>query len=152
MEKHVDMELSKITENIYVGTNMCCNMHFQKLNDFGFDIDIDLEEERQEHPEKVKIYLWLPTTDKTAPTLKQLKAGVALIDQAVNNNEKVYVHCMNGHGRAPTLVAAYFIYHHKMMVNEAIDLVKQKRPEIHLEPAQIDMLEDYKKYCQDNVG
>lgn len=143
MEKHVEMELSKITENIYIGTNMCCNVHFKKLIDYGFDADIDLEEERKEHPEKIKIYLWLPTKDKTASTLDQLKAGVALIDKMVENNKIIYVHCMNGHGRAPTLVAAYFIYKDKMEIKDAIEFIRDKRPEIHLENEQKERLEEY---------
>jgi protein-tyrosine phosphatase len=121
-------------------------MHFKKLLDLGFDADVDLELERQEKPEDVKIYLWLPVKDQTAPTLDQLKAGVALIDQMVKDGKKIYVHCMNGHGRAPTLVAAYFISKNKMNVDQAVDIIRKKRPEIHLEEVQKERLMEYQMH------
>lgn len=81
---------------------MCCALHSQTLIKLGFDADIDLEENRAEEPPRVKIYLWLPTPDSQAPTLSQLKAGVSLITAQVQANSKIYLHCKNGHGRAPT--------------------------------------------------
>ena len=47
----------------------------------------------------------------------------------------VYVHCKNGHGRAPTLVAAYLTRKGKPPA-EAEAFIKSKRPSIHLEEAQ----------------
>jgi len=56
--------------------------------------------------------------------------------------KKVYVHCQNGHGRAPTLVAAYLIRQGKTPM-EAIEFIKSKRPTIHLEEVQISALETF---------
>ena len=58
--------------------------------------------------------------------------------------KKVYVHCQNGHGRAPTLVAAYFIKQGKQ-VEDAVNLIKDKRPAIHLEEVQKQALEEFSK-------
>lgn len=121
---------------------MCCLVHGSELIRLGFDADIDLEDTRPEEPPHTKIYLWLPTVDKAAPRFDQLAIGVGVLDTIVKRNLKVYVHCHNGHGRAPTLVAAYFISLGQS-VEQAIAAIKQKRPAIHLQVSQIEMLKKF---------
>jgi len=141
---HPQFDFSQITENIFLGTNLCCltKSHIQILLDFGITAEIDLERERQDSAPDVEVYLWLPVTDKTAPTMNQLVSGVSLINQMTKRGKKVYVHCQYGHGRSPTMVAAYLISQDKT-VNEAIDTVKEARPEIHLEEVQIEALKNW---------
>lgn len=143
---HPTVDFNQITEQIFLGTNLCCSeqSHVRILLDHGISADIDLEEERQEETPGVKTYLWLPVKDTTAPQKFQLDVGVATIKELVKNSKKVYVHCKNGHGRSPTLVAAYFISQ-GLDVWEAIKRIKEKRPEIHLEDAQIKALEEYRQ-------
>lgn len=141
--KH-NLEFSKISDQIYLGSNMCCGHHFSKLEDLGIAADIDLEEEKSERPRDLQIYLWLPVKDHTAPTQTQLATGAAAIDKVVEAGKKVYVHCRSGHGRAPTMVAAYFILTGKKPA-EAFKIVKEKRPEVHLEEVQFQALEVFWK-------
>jgi protein-tyrosine phosphatase len=108
----------------------------------GFDADIDLEELRAEEPPHTKIYLWLPTKDHTPPIIQQLKIGVSALTSLVEQHMKVYVHCKNGHGRAPTLVAAYLISQ-GMGVDEAFAFIKKRRPVIHPEPGQVEALNEF---------
>lgn len=68
-EDHSKFEYSQITDDIFIGTNMCCGMHAQDLQSLGIETDIDLEEERQEAPSHLAVYLWLPVKDLQAPTL-----------------------------------------------------------------------------------
>jgi protein-tyrosine phosphatase len=144
-DKHVLVQFNKITEKIYIGTNLCCltSSHTQVLRDEGIGVDIDMEIERQDATPEVEIYLWLPTEDKQAPTQDQLQTGVAVIDESVKLGKKVYVHCRNGHGRGPTMVAAYLVYE-GAGVKEAIKKIKEKRPEIHLEKVQLQALHTYR--------
>ena len=143
-EGHEITNLSQITDLIYLGTNLCCmaDSHTQILLRHGIKADIDLEIERQDQAPGVEVYLWLPVEDKKAPTLEQLKTGVAVIDSLVKNNIKVYIHCKNGHERSPVLLAAYFIFV-GMSIEEAIAKIKSKRPEIHLEELQYTALKNY---------
>ncbi|PLS81622.1 hypothetical protein CYG49_01650, partial [Candidatus Saccharibacteria bacterium] len=53
--------------------------------------------------------LHLPTTDMTAPTVKDLKEGIAFITRHIRAGGTVYVHCRQGEGRGPTMAAAYLI-------------------------------------------
>ncbi len=140
---HVSFEYSQITEYIYIGTNMCCVDHFKNLLDLSIKADIDLEEERTEKPEGVDTYVWLPTVDHTAPSDLHLSIGVDTLTHLVNAGVKTYLHCKNGHGRSPTLVAAYFIKEKGMNPKEAVELVKSKRPEIHLRDVQWQALENF---------
>lgn len=144
MSDHPQFDLSQITENIFLGTNLCCieKTHIQILLDIGVTAEINLERERTDKAPDVPVYLWLPVEDKTAPSPDQLTAGVSLIDQMTKIGKKVYVHCQYGHGRSPTLVAAYLISQGKTVM-QAIDTIKAARPEIHIEEAQMKALEEY---------
>lgn len=143
---HKILEINQITDLIYLGTNLCCSAspHIKILLDHGIKTDIDLEEERQEQISGVDTYLWLPVKDQQAPTQEQLDTGVAVIDSLVRNNKKVYIHCKNGHGRSPTLLAAYFISQ-GLDINEAIEKIKSKRPQVHLREIQIEALNIFKQ-------
>lgn len=147
---HAKMEFSKITDQIYIGTNLCCTTrsHIKVLMDEGINAEIDLEKERQDSPPEIDIYLWLPVEDHHAPSQDQLGSGVAMLEQAVVSGRKIYVHCKLGHGRSPTLVAAYFVYHGNS-VEKAIDKIKTNRPEIHLEDAQIKALHKFAQRMRD---
>lgn len=139
---HGPVNYSQITENIWIGNNMCCMIHGKELLALGFDADIDLEDKRAEEPPHTKIYLWLPTVDHTPPAPNQLHTGVAALAEMVKRNLKIYVHCHNGHGRAPILVAAYLITT-GLNVEEAINLIKSKRPAVHLQESQIKALHEF---------
>lgn len=145
-DNHKVLELNQITDLIYLGTNLCCTArpHVQILLDHGIKADIDLEEDRQEQTPNIDTYLWLPVKDQQAPTQEQLDTGVAVIDSLVKNNKKVYIHCKNGHGRSPTLLAAYFIYK-GLEVNDAIEKVRSKRPQIHLREVQMEALNKFRQ-------
>lgn len=130
------IEFNKIDKNIYIGTNQCCRYHFKKdLLSKGVSADISLEEDRVDAPFGVKSYLWLPTKDQTAPSQDQIMLGVEHLKKLISENKKVYVHCEKGHGRAPTLVAAYYATN-GMKPKEAIDFVESKRPGAHINEKQ----------------
>lgn len=142
--EHQNLDYNYIDQGIYIGTNQCCQTHFDEelIND-GVTEDISLEKEHIDAPYGVNSYLWLPVADDTPPSLDQLKIGVNAIEELISLDKKVYVHCKNGHGRAPTLVSAYFIKSRNIAPKEAISLIKSKRPTIHLQDSQVKILETY---------
>jgi len=138
---HVMMDISKITDQIYVGTNACCLSHYSKLLvQKGVTNDLSLEGEHVDHPYGVDSYLWLPTPDHAAPSRMNIHLGLSYMDAVLGNGGKIFIHCTNGHGRAPTLAAAWFIKE-GMSVDAAIAELKKKRPEVHIEPVQKKMLQ-----------
>lgn len=146
---HQNIEFSRIAPYVSVGTNLCCGAHAHKLLYAGFRADIDMEYERSQtslDSRNIPIQLWLPTKDHTSPSLEQLKIGSVALTELVRNKINTYVHCKNGHGRSPTLAAAYFI-RQGIGVDAAILAVAKGRKEIHLEPAQYKMLKKFATYC-----
>lgn len=139
------LDYNYIADGIYIGTNQCCETHLdKKLKKEKIEADISLEENRVDAPFGVNFYLWLPVKDRAAPAVEQLNLGVAALEGLVKMKKKIYVHCKNGHGRAPTLVAAYFIKQGKT-VDEAIALIAAKRPLVHIENEQLKALKIFSK-------
>jgi len=136
------MEYDYIIDGIYLGTNQCCATHFdKKLIEEGIDVDISLEKKRVDAPFGVNFYIWMPIENHTSPTMDQLYFGIDALEKFVAMGKRVYVHCQNGHGRAPTMVAAYLVKSKGMKVKDAIDLIRAQRKDIHLEDVQKKSLE-----------
>jgi diacylglycerol kinase (ATP) len=144
---HGKLDYNYISDGIYIGSNQCCQTHFdEKLKDEGIEVDMSLEEDRVDAPFGVESYVWIPVVNHTAPTENQFELAIAVITKWVALGKKMYIHCKNGHGRAPTIVVAYFVSKGKS-VDEAIDLIAEKRKSIHLEDVQKSALVNFaKKY------
>ena len=144
-KEHEVIQFDQIDDQIWIGTNQCCKTHFdKKLVEKGITADISLEEKQVDTPFGVESYLWLPTLDHTPPSPNQLMLGVEHLKVLIAEGSKIYVHCQNGHGRAPTLVAAYYISTGKS-VDEAIEFVHSKRQGAHINEAQKKGLEGFSK-------
>jgi len=50
------------------------------------------------------------------------------INNSLNHEKPVFVHCRRGHHRSAVIVAAYLIKFYRFTVIEAIDFIKTKRP------------------------
>lgn len=87
-------------------------------------------------------YLWLPTDDDHAPTLEQLRSGVAFMRQVIEGGGKVYVHCASGVGRAPTMAAAYLVSAGQSP-EQAWALIRATRPFIKPTRPQVAALEQF---------
>lgn len=136
-------DYDQIDDNIFIGTNMCCQFGFDReLLSKGVRADISLEEVRIDTPTGVDYFLWLPTIDKNPPAPDKLELGVEVIDFLVKRKIKVYIHCQNGHGRAPTLFAAYLI-RKGMKIDDAVSYIKSKRPTIHITNSQLKALKKF---------
>jgi len=138
-----ELNYDYIADGIYIGTNQCCILGLvEVLKREDITADVSLEEDKLDAPYGVDVYIWIPVVDEMAPTYEQLSFGVESIEKLVSQNRKIYVHCKNGHGRAPTFVAAYLI-RKGYGLEDAINFVKSKRPSIHLHEPQQELLEKY---------
>ncbi len=137
------LDFNYIADGIYIGTNQCCQTHFdEQLKKENIEADISLEENRIDAPFGVQFYVWIPVKNHMPPAPDQLEFGVSVLEKLVSMGKKVYAHCKNGHGRAPTLVAAYLVKHGKSP-KEAEALIKAKRPSMHLEEAQREAIRSF---------
>lgn len=143
------IDYDQITDNVFIGNNMCCQVHFEEeLLEKGITADLSLEEERVDSPFGVDFYMWLPTKDHFPPSRDQIDCGVSFLEKILKKNRKIYIHCKNGHGRAPTIFASYLILKEKMKASEAMNLIKNKRPGAHLHKPQADMLKSLEKQAK----
>lgn len=131
-------DYSQITENIFIGSDLCkgmsCPVHGPEFEKLGVLVELNLSVEKKEiPPDGIDVYSWIPVADGKGPTQEQLDIGTSIINEAVRDNKKVYVHCKNGHGRSPTMVAAYFVRYQGKTVDEAVAMILHHRNEVHLE-------------------
>ncbi len=142
--RNKSFDYDQINEEVFIGTNMCCQLGFEReLLTKNVRADISLEELKVDAPMGVDYFLWLPTKDHEPPTPDKLTLGVTTLDFLISRKIKVYIHCKNGHGRAPTLFVAYLIKK-GMEVSEAIRYLQSKRPVIHLSQTQMKALNSFK--------
>ncbi|RYX85430.1 hypothetical protein EON83_05545 [bacterium] len=88
-------------------------------------------------------YRSIPLLDTHAPTLEQLREGADFLVQNAAFGP-VYVHCALGHGRSALFVAAYLLQSGQAKTaDEAIGLIRAKRPRIGLHPGQRAVLERF---------
>ncbi len=138
-------DYDQISDEVFIGTNMCCQFGFNReLLTKNVRADISLEEVRVDAPMGVDYFLWLPTKDHGALTIDKLTLGVQTLDFLISKKIKVYIHCKNGHGRAPTLFIAYLVKK-GMEVSQALKYLQSKRPSVHLNPKQLEALNLFKK-------
>lgn len=141
-------DFSKITDQIYLGSDLCkggvCFIHGEHFKKLGVNVEINLSYEENELPPKnVETYIWLPVVDGYAPSMSQLGIGTSAMNEAIEKGKTVYIHCMNGHGRSPSLVIAYLMRFRGMIYQDAHSLVKEKRPEIHIEETQHKAIDEF---------
>lgn len=137
------LEYQYITDGIYIGSNQCCQSHFdERLIEKGITADVSLEEERIDAPFGIEFYFWLPIKKGGAPTFEQFKFGINALEMLVAMNKKIYIHCQNGHGRTAILACGYLIKNGKSLEG-ALQFIKQKRPSVHLNAFQMKSLEKF---------
>ena len=79
--------------------------------------------------------------------LSWLKEAFEFIDSSVNN---IYIHCVMGISRSPTIVIGYLMYKKKMKYEEAYNFVRNKRNAISPNPGFQEQLKKFEKILEDN--
>lgn len=134
---------SQITPHLYVGPQFG-KRGKKKLERIGIhhSVNLRIEFDDAEHGLALENYCYLPTVDDAAPTIEHLEQGTDFIRKAVDAGNPVYIHCAGGVGRAPTIAVAYFISAGQSL-EQAVTLVKSKRPFIRIMPAQLERLKEF---------
>lgn len=84
------------------------------------------------------------TSDFSPPTLETIHACVEFVHAHVDGaGRATYVHCKAGRGRSTVVVVAFLVRHRAMTLDDALALVRTKRPHVSLHPKQRSVLRAY---------
>ena len=74
----------------------------------------------------------LPTTDMSAPTVEDLRTGVAFIQKHLEQDDgsRVMIHCKNGMSRSACVAVSFLCASEGLTPIEAVKLIKQVRGEV----------------------
>ena len=139
-------QYSRITPQLYIG-GQHRKRGWEEMGTEGITAVVNMREAHLDdarHGINSNNYLHLATIDNTAPTMEDLLKGAKFIDKEIAGGGKVYIHCGIGIGRAPTQAAAYMIYA-GMSADEALNVIRAKRPFIHLTSKQSAQLNAFDK-------
>jgi hypothetical protein len=134
---HRENAVDEVLPNLFLGRHLTTlDRGLIELSGFGAILDLTSEFARC-LPLRGRIdYLCIPVLDTYAPTVQQLRQGVAFIEERIGA-QPVFVHCAMGHGRSATFVAAYLLHSgHVATVEAAEALIKRKRPRVGLSTRQ----------------
>jgi protein-tyrosine phosphatase len=88
--------------------------------------------------------LHIPVKEHDSPSIEQLAQGVKFIDREIDLDGTIYVHCLHGEGRGPTMVAAYLISQ-GFTVEKALSHISSIRPFISPSQSQVDRLHTFER-------
>ncbi|KAM4611956.1 dual specificity protein phosphatase 5 [Polymixia lowei] len=73
-------------------------------------------------------YKWIPVEDNhMADISSHFQEAIEFIDHVKQSGGKVLVHCEAGISRSPTICVAYIMRTQRLQLNEAFDIIKQRR-------------------------
>lgn len=145
---HHKLDYHYIVDGIYLGATVVSDCALdEELVSQNITADISLEKSAIDSPFGVDFFTWIPVVDHWALSHEQFVLGVSVIRQLVAMERKTYIHCINGHGRSPSLVAAYLITK-GMSAQAAQTFLISKRPTISLNKVQNTALIAFEEYWQ----
>ena len=142
------LKRSAITPNLYLGGQYKINS-VTILKRLGITAIVSMRMREVPYRDMLTDFhlLHLPTPDRHAPTMADLKKGVFFIEKEIKNNGKVYIHCRAGEGRGPTMVIAYLLYS-GMLYDDAVALIKKARTFIDPTPPQVERLKEFGEWVK----
>ncbi len=76
-------------------------------------------------------------------TVTQLAQAVEIVRQAILNRQPIYVHCLAGMERSPTVCVAYLCQYEHLELWEALNWLKQTNRRTTLTPEQVQVIQSF---------
>ena len=127
-------DMTEIINNVWLG-NYKAAYNKKELDKHNIKYIINITD-TIECPFDDKYYLYIPIRDKYSCNLasrhfiiKNYFRAFLFINDALNHNKGVLVHCKKGHHRSANLILFYLIYRYNLGYIEALIYIKSKRPQ-----------------------
>ena len=129
----------RITEVIWLGSRIATADDYHRLRAQGVRACVDMKREGPD-PWSFDAFLWLPTPDQVPPTQTHLRMGISFLRECEAVRMPVFVACMAGVGRSPTLVLAHLLAgpFRDAGTDAALEFLCARRLVAHPTPEQIE--------------
>lgn len=92
--------------------------------------------------------LHISTPDFKPLSLNDINLGVEFLKWNVKNNRPIYVHCKAGKARSALIVICYLIKIHGLSFTKALNFIKEKRPQMHLDEGKLNNAKQFERWCK----
>ena len=146
---HYNSHPTPIFSWLYLGTFAnACDIKELKANGINYILNCAIECKNKNLPENIK-ELHLNVKDyEDFDIFGLFEKSNEFINNCRNSGGNILVHCKYGISRSAAFIIAYLIKHLKLTLEEALDLVKTKRPKIKPNEGFIDQLWVYEKFLK----
>ena len=129
----------RITDLVWLGSRITTFDDYRRLRAEGIRACVDMKQEGAD-PWGFEAFLWLPTRDHDAPTQAHLRIGLAFLRECEALGMPVFVACLAGVGRSPTLVLAHLLTGRfkEEGLEAALAFLTARRPIVRPNPEQIE--------------
>ncbi len=143
------LNLNEKPDAVLISTNLFFGGYSSllTLKKFGINSIVDLTENQHNKNNSNKFlinYFSLPIPDRGIPTIDEVLTTVKWIQNQLENNEKVFVHCNLGRGRGPLIIALYLVYT-GINKNDVIKLLRKKRHYVFFNHKQQEFIDLFEK-------
>jgi predicted ATP-grasp superfamily ATP-dependent carboligase len=137
---------SRVNDFLYIGGRLSkIGVYYLKFHRFKAILNLQSEFDDRQLGLKGLNYLHIKCQEFAGISIQDLSRGTEFIKSASDKKHKIYVHCAEGVGRAPTMASAFLISEGQEL-STALSQVKRSRPFINILDSQICSLEDYAKH------
>jgi hypothetical protein len=142
---------SRVNEYLYIGGRLSrIGVYYLRFHGFRGILNLQSEFDDRQFGLKSFTYRHIKCQEFSGISIQDLSQSIDFIKSISKKKQKIYVHCAEGVGRAPTIATA-FLMSEGQELTSAILLVKKSRPFINILDTQIRCLEDYSKYQKPNT-
>jgi atypical dual specificity phosphatase len=97
-------------------------------------------------PEVPQVFNWMRLVLPDSHYAQQMQVeslaqAVAFVDDSIRTQGPIYVHCLAGMERSPTVCVSYLCVYQGLEVWEALNWVKQSNPRTSLTPPQVQVIQ-----------
>ena len=125
-EKLLFLKISPITNNIYLSGIMVAQ-DINKIKEYNISCIVNCTKTIQNYFDNIT-YLRVPVDDTSNQNIEQyFDETYNFIENCINENKNVLVHCHAGISRSSTILIAYFMRKNNWDLQKALDFLRSKR-------------------------